>query len=76
MKTPVTAIDFPFEQLAVEDVAGHALEIHAIQAVHVALRAQQRLDAMPACDQFVDEVRADEAGRASDKTFHKRVNLI
>ena len=25
---------------------------------------------MPARDEFVDEIRADEAGRAGDKTFH------
>ena len=31
---------------------------------------------MPARDKFVDKIRADETGRAGDKTFHKLENPI
>ena len=70
VKTPVTAGDFAFEQLAVKDVAGDALEFLAGQPAFFRAGTEQRLDAMPARGEFVDEVRADEAGRAGDKTFH------
>ena len=49
---------------------GDALEIEAGEAAEIGVGAEQRLDAMAAREQFVDEVRADETGRAGDKAIH------
>jgi len=70
VKAPVAAGDFAFEQFSVKDVAGHTLELHALQAAHVAFRSQQSFHRVPARDEFVDKVCADEARRARDKTVH------
>src|SRR6266852_1080994 len=39
-------------------------------AVHLRIKAIQDDDRVPAFDQQIDRVRADEAGTASDKYFH------
>ena len=70
VKTPIATFHLPFQQFAVEHVAGHALEFDSGQPAFIAVWPQQRLHAMPLRHQLVNEVRADESGSAGDKSFH------
>ena len=70
VETPVAAAQRRDPFLRGAQIAGDALELGAFQSAQIAFRPQQRLYAMSARDQFVDEIRADEPGRAGDKTSH------
>ena len=70
METPITTLEFTFQQIAVENIASHPLIFCAGQTARIGARSQQRFDAMSARAEFVDQVRSDEAGGSGDKTFH------
>jgi len=67
VKTPFRTFHFALQQFAIEDVAGDAFKLQSLQTALVRVRSQQRLDTMPAREQFVH----DEAGRTGNKAFHK-----
>jgi len=71
VKTPFRTFHFALQQFAIEDVAGDAFKLQSLQTALVRVRSQQRLDTMPAREQFVHEIGADEAGRTGNKAFHK-----
>src|SRR5213594_2038325 len=70
VEAPIAAAHRRSELLSVAEVPRDAFELGAVQAPQVTFRSEQRLDLMPARDEFVDEVRADKPGGAGDKASH------
>ena len=71
MKTPIAPSQFAGEHRAVGEIARGAFKFQAQQAAFVRPRPQQGFHAMPARDELMDQIRANETRSASDKTFHK-----
>jgi hypothetical protein len=74
VKTPIATAHCSFQFVPVAHIACNAFEIRARQSAHIARRAQQYLNAMPARVQLMHEIRADETRRSSDKTIHNICN--
>jgi hypothetical protein len=70
VKAPIAAGNFAFEQGAVGEVAGDALNVLAGQHTIPGAGAHERFDAMTARKQFVHEIGANKPAGAGDKAFH------
>jgi hypothetical protein len=70
MKAPVTASHGLRQFLHLPKVTVNALELCAGQSTEIAPLSQQGFDRMPAGNQFMDQVAADEAGGAGDEASH------
>src|SRR5262245_9009629 len=70
MKAPITSTNGSFQGGFVQHVALDAFKLSSRQPARVGSGPQHRLHVMPARNQFVNEICADESRGASYKAFH------